>query len=77
MIVFVGYQGKMEENPFPDLKIDTSDFMDSLNGRSKCSKCEKSRKYYCYNCYIPVPEIEDKVPKVKVGLTAACFVLLK
>ncbi|XP_060598738.1 tRNA-uridine aminocarboxypropyltransferase 1-like [Ruditapes philippinarum] len=58
----------MEEIPFPDLKIDTSDFMDSLNGRSKCSKCEKSRKYYCYNCYIPVPEIEDKVPTVKLPI---------
>ncbi|XP_045208209.2 tRNA-uridine aminocarboxypropyltransferase 1-like [Mercenaria mercenaria] len=56
----------MEENPFPDLKIDSSDFLDTLCGRSKCSKCERSRKYYCYNCYVPVPEIEGKVPKVKL-----------
>lgn len=58
----------MEENPFPDLKITSSDFLDVLSGRSKCTKCQKSRKYYCYNCCVPVPEIEGKVPKVKLPL---------
>ena len=56
----------MEENPFPDLKIDSSEFLDTVKGRSKCSVCQRSRKYYCYTCYLPVPELSDKVPRVKV-----------
>ena len=62
----------MEENPFPDLRIDQTDFLDNLAGRSKCQKCGKSRKYYCYTCYVPVQEIVDRVPKIKVGCVCHC-----
>lgn len=58
----------MEEIPFPDLKIDQTDFLDNLAGRSKCQKCGKSRKYYCYTCYVPVQEIVDRVPKIKLPI---------
>jgi len=56
----------MEQDPFPEFQIDSSDYLDELNGRSKCSKCQKSRKFYCYTCYLPIPEITDKVPKIRV-----------
>lgn len=58
----------MDENPFPDLDIDSTDFLDSISGRQKCPKCQKSRKYYCYTCYVPVPEIVDRIPVVKVRI---------
>lgn len=58
----------MEENPFPDLKINSADFLDSLEGRSKCSVCHKSRKYYCYTCFVPVAEIADRIPQVKLPI---------
>ena len=61
---------RMEEQPFPDLKISSAEFLDSLSGRSKCPKCKRSRKYYCYTCFIPVEEIAGKVPKLMVS----CFV---
>ena len=56
----------MEEIPFPDLKIQSADFLDTIVGRSKCQVCEKSRKFYCYTCYKPLKQIEDRVPRVKV-----------
>lgn len=58
----------MEEIPFPDLQIDQTDFLDNLTGRSKCQKCGKSRKYYCYTCFIPVQEIKDRFPKIKLPI---------
>lgn len=58
----------MAEHPFPHLKIDSTDFLDTLSGRSKCPKCDKSRKYYCYTCYVPVSEIKESVPQVKLPI---------
>lgn len=64
----------MEQDPFPELQIQSSDFLDELSARSKCSKCQKSRKFYCYTCYLPVPEIADRVPVVKVcGFLIPCL----
>nr|XP_045619671.1 tRNA-uridine aminocarboxypropyltransferase 1-like [Procambarus clarkii] len=54
------------ENPFLNLKISDSSFLNNLDGRSACSLCGKSRKYFCYTCYIPLPSIADKIPKVKL-----------
>ena len=56
----------MEVHPFPDLKVDSFDFLDELHGRSVCPNCKKSRKYYCYNCYVPVEGLQDRVPKIQV-----------
>ncbi|WAR05648.1 DTWD1-like protein [Mya arenaria] len=58
----------MEAEPFPELKIKPADFLNKLDGRSKCSKCDRSRKFYCYTCYLPVPEIKGRVPKVKLPI---------
>jgi len=57
----------MEENPFPGLKISSSDFLDDLQGRQKCPRCDRSRKFFCYSCYIPVKGTEDNIPRVKVS----------
>lgn len=48
------------------LKISPGNFLDDLPGRSICPKCQKSRKYFCYTCYVPMDEIADKIPKLKV-----------
>ncbi|KAK8733199.1 hypothetical protein OTU49_006523 [Cherax quadricarinatus] len=54
------------ESPFANMKISDSSFLNNLDGRSSCVQCGKSRKYFCYTCYIPVPDIADKIPKVKL-----------
>lgn len=56
----------MEETPFPDIKISCHDVLESLDDRSECPNCHKSRKYYCYTCYVPVKDLENKIPKVKL-----------
>lgn len=55
--------------PFKGLKI-SEDWqkLEAVEGRTVCSLCKKSRKYFCYTCYVPVPEIQDFVPKVKVNI---------
>ncbi|XP_071157246.1 tRNA-uridine aminocarboxypropyltransferase 1-like isoform X1 [Mytilus edulis] len=59
---------KMEEQPFSNLKISSSDFLDTLQGRSECPKCNKSRKYYCYTCYVPVDQLQGKLPYVQLPI---------
>ncbi|XP_048731172.2 tRNA-uridine aminocarboxypropyltransferase 1-like [Ostrea edulis] len=58
----------MEENPFKNLKISSSEFLNSLENRTECPKCLKSRKFYCYNCFVPVKGTEDLIPKVHLPL---------
>lgn len=55
-----------DQQPFRDLNIASSDFLNSIQGRSECPKCKRSRKYYCYTCYIPVDQLEGNFPIVKV-----------
>ncbi|XP_034232429.1 DTW domain-containing protein 1 [Thrips palmi] len=55
-----------DENPFRGMKIKDWSVLDKLEGRAICPKCNKSRKYFCYTCYIPVPGLEEHVPKVKL-----------
>lgn len=57
---------KEDENPFKNLKIDNWKILDDISERQLCEICKKSRKYFCYNCYIPVPDLRDRVPKVKL-----------
>jgi len=52
------------ENPFGELKITSSDFLNDLKTRSSCKECGRSRKFFCYNCYIPIPELESLVPHI-------------
>ncbi|CAC5411590.1 DTW domain-containing protein 1 [Mytilus coruscus] len=58
----------MEEQPFSNLKISSSDFLDTLQGRSECPKCKRSRKYYCYTCYVPVDQLQGKIPCVQIPI---------
>jgi len=52
-------------NPFAELKISSSNFLDDIKTRSCCEECGKTRKFFCYNCYIPVPELKSRIPHVK------------
>lgn len=54
-------------NPFICMKIDKSDFLNDINGRSLCVKCSKSRKFFCYSCYVPTVDIASSIPKLKVS----------
>jgi len=54
------------DNPFQDLQITNSSFLEELDGRMNCEKCNKSRKYFCYTCYVALPIFADKVPKVSL-----------
>uniref|UniRef100_T1J642 tRNA-uridine aminocarboxypropyltransferase 1 n=1 Tax=Strigamia maritima TaxID=126957 RepID=T1J642_STRMM len=55
-------------NPFANFHIDSTDLLDTVDGRSICDKCTKSRKYYCYTCHIPVITIRDKIPNLKLPI---------
>ncbi|CAM1154116.1 DTWD1 (predicted) [Pycnogonum litorale] len=48
------------------LKIDSDEILQNLPGRTLCPSCKKSRMYYCYKCMVPVAEISDKIPRVKL-----------
>nr|KAG5702424.1 hypothetical protein BaRGS_027511 [Batillaria attramentaria] len=56
----------MVEDPFPDLSIADTSILDTTESRHKCRKCTKSRKYFCYSCCVPMPQIQDKVPRIKL-----------
>ncbi|KAL8584976.1 hypothetical protein ACOMHN_043612 [Nucella lapillus] len=56
----------MLEDPFPDLQITDSTFLDSTDSRYKCERCTKSRKFFCYTCCTPNPALKDRLPKVKL-----------
>lgn len=74
-----------DENPFGGMKINDWKILEKLEGRAICSKCSKSRKYFCYTCYVPVPELQEHVPKVQVSvqvqvplsLSYACLTYIK
>lgn len=57
-----------DEDPFEGMKIKDWAILNKLEGRALCPKCNKSRKYFCYTCYIPIPELEEHTPKVKLPL---------
>lgn len=55
--------------PFEGMKIsDNWKCLSSVDNRTTCPKCCRSRKYFCYNCYVPVADIQEYVPKVKVSI---------
>lgn len=58
----------MDEHPFPDLKISSSDFLDEVESRQMCNRCNKSRRYFCYTCFTALPSVADRIPKIKVGV---------
>jgi DTW domain-containing protein YfiP len=56
----------MELNPFSELQITSSCFLDELTTRESCAGCHKSRKYFCYTCYTLLPSLANKIPHVKL-----------
>lgn len=54
------------ENPFENMKITDSNFLEEVDGRMNCEKCKKSRKYFCYTCYLALPIFSERVPKVSL-----------
>ncbi|KAL5010569.1 hypothetical protein ScPMuIL_012874 [Solemya velum] len=58
----------MEADPFPGLKISSSDWLDRIKERSICQKCRRSRKYFCYTCLLPVSEVTNDLPRVELPL---------
>ncbi|GJQ85593.1 hypothetical protein Trydic_g20145 [Trypoxylus dichotomus] len=59
-------QKLIDKNPFEGLCILNDSFLNDLQGRHPCSKCGKSRKYYCYSCYLPIKELEESLPRIKL-----------
>lgn len=59
---------KTDENPFAGLKISDYSILDSIQDRSLCCKCNKSRKYFCYMCCIPVKQLENKIPQLRLPI---------
>lgn len=57
-----------DENPFQGMKIKDWSILENIEGRAVCPNCKKSRKYFCYSCYVPVPGLEEHVPKVKLPI---------
>lgn len=53
-------------NPFEFMKIDDNQLLNDIDGRSACPKCSKSRKFFCYTCYVPVEELKNQLPKVRL-----------
>jgi hypothetical protein len=39
-----------------------------LNGlnRSSCLNCNKKRMFYCYSCMLPLNELKNKIPNIKL-----------
>lgn len=72
---------KMEADPFPGLKISSSDWLDRIEERSICARCHRSRKYFCYTCFFPVGEVAGKLPRVEVSVecissfSSSCLIL--
>jgi hypothetical protein len=54
-------------NAFEGKVVASNDFLDQVEGRTRCPNCMKSRKFFCYTCYIPMPSIESRLPKINVG----------
>jgi len=54
------------DNPFQNMQIADSSFLEEMDGRMNCEKCKKSRKYFCYTCHIALPIFADRIPKVSL-----------
>lgn len=63
-----------DSQPFKGLKIsDGWKMLEKVDSRTTCGMCKKSRKYFCYTCYIPLPGLENYIPKVKVFFVFILF----
>ncbi|XP_073820499.1 tRNA-uridine aminocarboxypropyltransferase 1 [Musca autumnalis] len=54
--------------PFINMKIDDYTILDHIEGRFNCSQCLRSRKFFCYSCYIPVGNLDEIIPKVRIPI---------
>ncbi|XP_023229168.1 DTW domain-containing protein 1-like [Centruroides sculpturatus] len=60
------FTNRESADPLSKFSINSCDFLEELPERSACPRCYKSRRYYCYNCYVPVDEIKEKIPYLKL-----------
>lgn len=63
------FKNKTSADPFAEMKIADSSFLDDVPNRTPCPMCNRSRKYYCYTCYVAVKEVSNRLPVVKVSST--------
>ncbi|KAM7362175.1 tRNA-uridine aminocarboxypropyltransferase 1 [Cochliomyia hominivorax] len=54
--------------PFKNMHLADHTVLDTIEGRFDCSKCNRSRKFFCYNCYVPVGNLGDVIPKVRIPI---------
>lgn len=59
-------EGLKKKDAFKNYKIDDYAFLDEVEGRSRCPECNKSRKFFCYTCYTVMPQLQGRLPNVKV-----------
>lgn len=62
----ISVKGSKRKNPFTKMEISDNSILGQMESRSPCTKCSKSRKYFCYSCFLPVAELENIIPKVKL-----------
>ena len=59
---------EMGEDPFVAYNISSKwKLLANVTERVLCPKCSRSRKFFCYRCYIPMPKVEDIVPRIEVS----------
>lgn len=54
--------------PFIHMKINDYSVLDTIEGRFNCPECSRSRKFFCYSCYVPVGNLGEVFPKVKIPI---------
>lgn len=59
------------KNPFSQLHITSSEFLEEIKERGVCPKCNKSRMYFCYTCLTAVDSIRDRIPHVQLPVQIA------
>lgn len=57
---------KPRKYPFKNMRLEDYSVLDTIEGRFDCPRCQRSRKLFCYSCYIPVGNLGEIIPKVKV-----------
>ncbi|KAH8271173.1 hypothetical protein KR018_000789 [Drosophila ironensis] len=54
--------------PFAHMRLADPSVLDTIEGRHNCRICHRSRKFFCYNCHIPVGDLEDLLPRLRLPL---------
>lgn len=54
--------------PFVNMRLADYKILDRIEGRQFCSRCNRSRKYFCYNCYVPIGNLGEVMPYVRLPI---------